>query len=91
MSARLIYHSTRGGKPLIMGVNHAKRLARLADKRDQRAVQKELGFGLPEQRNNHQRLVKQRHAYYADRTEAPNEGPGEEDGPWAQGWEERRG
>jgi hypothetical protein len=66
---RLIYHSTKGGKPLNLGINHAKRIARRADRRDQLAVQRELGVGLPQQKNHHQQLVKQRHAYYADRYE----------------------
>jgi hypothetical protein len=45
-------------------MNYAKRVARLADRRDQLAVQKEFGFGLPRQHTHHQELVRQRHAYY---------------------------
>lgn len=67
--SRFIYRSERGGKPLNVGMNHAKRIARRMDQRDQVAVQKELGLGLPQQRNHHQELVKQRHGYYADRYE----------------------
>ena len=69
MTARLIYRSERGGKPLNVGMNRAKKIARSADTRDQLAVQKELGFGLPQQRGHHQELVRQRHGYYADRYE----------------------
>lgn len=67
--SRLIYHAEKNGKPLNVGMNHAKRIARRMDQRDQVAVQKELGTGLPQQRHHHQELVKQRHAYYADRYE----------------------
>lgn len=66
---RFIYESRPGGKPFNVGMNNAKRVARAADKRDQRAVQRELGFGLPEQRSHHQQLVKSRHGYYHDRYE----------------------
>lgn len=63
---RLIYHSERGGKPLNVGMNHAKRVARAADRRDTRTVQREFGPGFPKQIANHQQLVKHRHAYYHD-------------------------
>ena len=61
---RVIYPSPKGGKPLNIRMNYAKRVARLADRRDQLAVQKEFGFGLPRQHTHHQELVRQRHAYY---------------------------
>lgn len=61
---RLVYQSRPGGKPFNVGMNHAKRVARAADRRDQRAVQRELGFGFPQQRAHHQQLVQNRHAYY---------------------------
>jgi hypothetical protein len=63
---KMIYPSPKGGKPLNIGMNYAKRVARLADRRDQLAVQKEFGYGLPRQHSHHQELVRQRHAYYHD-------------------------
>jgi hypothetical protein len=39
----MIYASRKGGKPMRLGVNYAKRVARAADKRDQLAEQRE-GF-----------------------------------------------
>ena len=63
---RVLYPSSKGGKPLRFGMNYAKRVARSADQRDQLAVQRELGPGLPRQHSHHQNLVRQRHAYYAD-------------------------
>lgn len=67
---RYVYVSRPGGKPLSVGINQAKRVARRADERDQRAVQAELGFGLPRQRQAHQALVRRRHAYYHEQHEA---------------------
>jgi len=61
---RTIYASKPGGKPLSIGVNRAKRVARRADERDQLAVQRALGFGLPRQKKFHQELVHSRHRYY---------------------------
>jgi hypothetical protein len=63
---RVIYASRRGGKPLNIGINQAKRVAASADRRDQLAVLKTLGPGLPRQHENHQRLVLSRHRYYHD-------------------------
>ena len=63
-TGRMIYPSPKGGKPLNFGMNYAKRVARVADRRDQRTVQQKLGFGLPRQHSHHQELVRQRHAYY---------------------------
>ena len=63
---RMIYPTNKGSKPLRFGMNYAKRVARSADLRDQLAVQRELGPGLPRQHSHHQNLVKQRHAYYGD-------------------------
>lgn len=54
-------------KPLNIGMNHAKRVARSADRRDQLAVLRELGPGYPRQHNHHQELVRLRHAYYTGR------------------------
>jgi hypothetical protein len=63
---RVLYLSKKGGKPLRFGMNQAKRVARSADQRDQLAVLKELGPGLPRQHSHHQELVRQRHRYYAE-------------------------
>ena len=63
---RLIYASKKGGKPMRLGMNYAKRVARSADQRDQLAVLRELGPGLPRQHSHHQQLVRQRHQYYGD-------------------------
>jgi hypothetical protein len=54
-------------KPMVFGMNHAKRIALRQDKRDQIAVLKEMGPGFPRQHSHHQNLVRQRHAYYGDR------------------------
>jgi hypothetical protein len=61
---RYIYVSTKGGKPLNIGMNKAKRVARRADECDQAQVLKALGPGLPRQHSHHQELVRQRHRYY---------------------------
>jgi hypothetical protein len=61
---RYIYVSRPGGKPLNIGVNQAKRVARYADRRDQLQVLKTLGAGLPRQHGHHQQLVRSRHRYY---------------------------
>lgn len=66
---RYIYVSQKGGKPLNIGVNRAKRIARSADQRDQLAVLKTLGPGLPRQHSHHQTLVLSRHRYYHDQHE----------------------
>jgi hypothetical protein len=63
---RVIYASKKGGKPLNLGINQAKRVARSADKRDQAVVLETLGPGLPRQHAHHQELVRQRHRYYRD-------------------------
>jgi hypothetical protein len=65
---RLIYLSKKGGKPMRIGMNHAKRVARSADERDQLAVLRTLGPGLPRQHRNHQQLIHQRHRYYQEST-----------------------
>src|SRR5271165_5613505 len=67
--ARRIYASRKGGKPMDIGMNQAKRVARSADKRDQLAVLATLGTGLPRQHEHHQRLVLSRHRYYHDQHE----------------------
>ena len=66
---RYIHVSKPGGKPLNIGMNAAKRLARIADQRDQQQVLATLGFGLPRQHARHQELVRQRHRYYTADTE----------------------
>jgi len=66
---RFIYTSKRGGKPLNIGMNQAKRVAHRADRRDRIAVLKLLGTGFPRQHEHHQRLVLSRHRYYHDQHE----------------------
>ena len=61
---RYVYISRKGGRPLNIGMNQAKRVARSADKRDQALVLAQLGPGLPRQHRHHQTLVKRRHHYY---------------------------
>jgi hypothetical protein len=63
---RYIYVSKKGGKPMNIGVNQAKRIARHADRRDQVTVLKTLGTGLPRQHEHHQQLAASRHRYYHD-------------------------
>lgn len=66
---RYIYVSKEGGKPMNIGMNQAKRVARHADRRDQVTVLKTLGPGLPRQHSHHQQLVASRHRYYHDQHE----------------------
>lgn len=63
---RVVYPAKKGSKPMFIGMNRAKRIARSADERDQLAVLKTLGPGLPRQHSHHQELVRQRHRYYRD-------------------------
>lgn len=73
---RYIYVSKPGGKPLNIGINRAKRIARSADKRDQLSVLKTLGPGYPRQRYHHQQLVLTRHTYYHEQHEELLRGAG---------------
>jgi len=61
---RVIYASKKGGKPLNIGVNAAKRRAHRLDKQDRAKVVKLLGSGLPMQAQHHQQLLRSRHRYY---------------------------
>lgn len=64
---RYIYVSNKGGKPLDIGVNRAKRRARRLDKQDRIKVLKVLGNGMPKHQGStihHQQLVRSRHRYY---------------------------
>jgi hypothetical protein len=54
----------KGGKPLNIGMNQAKRVARSADRLEQLLVQRAFGPGHPRQHRNHQQLVRARHSYY---------------------------
>jgi hypothetical protein len=47
-------------KPLMLGINRAKRLAKSMDERDRRLVLQKLGAGFPKRSDNHQTLVKSR-------------------------------
>jgi hypothetical protein len=67
---RYIYSSPKGGEPMNIGMNKAKRIAHRADKRDNALVLSQIGPGLPRQHVHHQDLVRQRHAYYHQRHEA---------------------
>jgi hypothetical protein len=62
---RYIYESHKGGKPMNLGINRAKRLARTMDRRDRLMILAHLG-SMPKQDRLHQELVKQRHRYYLD-------------------------
>jgi hypothetical protein len=66
---RYVYVSKKGGKPLNIGMNQAKRVARSADKRDQLIVIAKLGHGLPREHRHHQQLVLSRHRYYHEQHE----------------------
>jgi hypothetical protein len=61
---RVIYASKKGGKPLNIGMNAAKRRAHRLDKQDRAKVVKLLGSGLPMQAQHHQQLIRSRHRYY---------------------------
>jgi hypothetical protein len=63
---RIVYASKKGGKPLNIGMNRAKRVAHYADERDRALVVKSLGGGLPTESRHHQELVQRRHRYYHD-------------------------
>lgn len=67
---KVLYHSQKGGKPLVIGMNNAKRMARRMDKRDQLSVLENIGPGNPRQHQHHTRLVQQRHAAIRDRENA---------------------
>lgn len=69
----VLYSSHKGGKPLMIGMNHAKRMARRMDRRDQTAVLAQMGPGFPRQHSHHQRLIEQRHVAIRDREEAYRE------------------
>jgi hypothetical protein len=66
---RYIYVSNKGGKPLNIGVNAAKRRAARLDKQDRAKVVEWLGPGLPKAYEHHQQLVASRHRYYHDQHE----------------------
>jgi hypothetical protein len=65
---RYIYISKAGGKPMNIGMNQAKRVARRADRRDRLAVLAHLG-SMPKQYRNNQELVRARHHYYHEQHE----------------------
>jgi hypothetical protein len=69
MSVRYIYVSKKGGKPLSIGMNAAKRRAHRLDKADRLKVVTLLGPGLPKQSQHHQELVRSRHRYYHEQHE----------------------
>jgi hypothetical protein len=66
---RYVYVSKKGGRPLSIGMNAAKRRARRLDKQDRAKVVKLLGSGLPMQAQHHQQLVRSRHRYYHEQHE----------------------
>jgi hypothetical protein len=66
---RYIYISRKGGKPLDIGVNRAKRRAHRLDAQDRAKVVQLLGAGLPMQAHHHQQLVRSRHRYYHEQHE----------------------
>ena len=86
---RYIYVSKTGGKPMNIGMNQAKRVARSADKRDQLAVLKTLGPGLPRQHEHHQQLVASRHHYYHEQHEESSRTPSAVEPAREQGARER--
>jgi hypothetical protein len=65
---RYIYVSKKGGEPMDIGMNQAKRLALRLDKRDRLTVLAHLG-SMPKASPNHQQLVLSRHRHYHDRHE----------------------
>jgi hypothetical protein len=66
---RYIYISKKGGKPLAIGINKAKRRAHRLDRQDRAKVVEVLGGGLPKQAEHHQQLVRSRHRYYHEQHE----------------------
>jgi hypothetical protein len=60
---RYIYRSEKGGKPMNIGMNAAKRRAARLDKQDRAKVVKYLG-SMPKASEHHQQLVRSRHRYY---------------------------
>lgn len=61
---RYIYVSNAGSKPMNIGMNKAKRIARRSDKRDRLKVLQVLGAGMPKNDIHHSELVRSRHRYY---------------------------
>lgn len=72
-TSKVLYASQKGGKPLVIGMNRAKRVSRLMDERDRRAVVEIMGPGMPKQHKHASRLVAQRHAAIIDRENAYDE------------------
>jgi hypothetical protein len=66
---RYVYVSEKGGKPMDIGMNAAKRRAHRLDKQDRAKVVQMLGAGLPMQSEHHQELVRSRHRYYHEQHE----------------------
>jgi hypothetical protein len=61
---RVVYQSRKGGKPLDIGMNAAKRRAHRLDKQDRAKILRVLGTGLPKRDAHHSELVLSRHHYY---------------------------
>jgi hypothetical protein len=61
---RVIYVSKKGGKPLVIGMNAAKRRARRLDTQDRAKIIQVLGAGMPKRDAHHSELVRSRHRYY---------------------------
>jgi Mg-chelatase subunit ChlD len=66
---RYIYVSAKGGKPLNIGMNKAKRIAHRSDKQDRVTILLAFGAGMPNQPMHHQELVRARHRYYHEQHE----------------------
>lgn len=66
---RYIYVSKKGGKPMNIGMNQAKRIARRSDKQDRAKIVEVLGAGMPKNGIHHSELVRSRHRYYREQYE----------------------
>lgn len=66
---RYIYVSSKGSKPMNIGMNKAKRIAHRSDKQDRLKIIQVLGAGMPKNDIHHSELVRSRHRYYHEQHE----------------------
>jgi hypothetical protein len=63
---RYIYVSKKGGKPMNIGMNQAKRRAARLDKQDRAKIIQVIGSGSPKRDAHHSELVRSRYRYYRE-------------------------
>jgi hypothetical protein len=68
---RIVYASKKGGKPLNIGMNAAKRRAARLDKQDRAVEVKTFDWTVPKHDRHHTQLVRSRFRYYHEIEVAP--------------------